>query len=197
MSDTIWLLILAAGKSSRMGTAKQFLPIHGNTMIRHVTKKALLVDHVKVGVVGNAEPLLKEQCVDLPISWVENMDAYQGLSSSIRVGVQFAIANCASAVIITLGDQPDIEPKVVDELVEAYRKAPSTITILQTKYTDGIGHPVLFDQSIFPELLRLEGDSGAKHFIQSNKASVQFIEVPYEQPKDIDTPEEYQDFLKK
>ncbi|MDF2668957.1 MAG: hypothetical protein K0R67_1263 [Paenibacillus sp.] len=194
MSESVWLVILAAGQSKRMGSPKQLLPIQGESLIRYVTKKALSVEGIHVAVVGPEGPIMKQQCADLPIAWIENKQADRGMSSSIHAGVEHAVACRARAVIIVLGDQPDLDSRVITQMVAAYLHTPSAI--LQARYEGQPGHPVLFDKALFADLMQLEGDSGARLLIRENSSSVQYVEVSSAVPLDLDTPLEYEEYLR-
>ncbi|TDF92015.1 nucleotidyltransferase family protein [Paenibacillus piri] len=196
MSESIWIIILAAGQSKRMGSPKQLLPIQGESLIRFVAQKAVSVqaEGVHVGIVGTDEPRMKEQCAELPVAWIENRQADQGMSTSIRAGIEHAMACGAGAVMVILGDQPDLDPAVMTRMAAAYRRTRSPI--LQARYRGQPGHPVMFDRALFADLLQLEGDSGAKLLIRQNSAAVQFIDVSSAMPPDLDTPDDYRNYLR-
>lgn len=195
MTEPIWALVLAAGQSRRMGRPKQLLTIQGESLLRRVARSVLTVPGLQVAVVGTDDPTLRAQCTDLPLVWIANRHAGEGLSSSIRAGVAQAMAQQAGAVMIVLGDQPDLDPAVMARMLDVYRRAPAPI--LQACYAGGQpGHPVLFDRSLFAELLRLEGDVGAKALIRRNRSAVAYIEVPSPPPLDLDTWEDYQAYVR-
>jgi len=190
----IWVLILAAGRSRRMGVPKQLLPIHGESLLRRVARNVSAVPGLAAAVVGTDDPDMKAECADLPLRWIVNPNPDEGLSGSIRAGTAEAQAHGADAVMIVLGDQPDLSPAVLALVRDAYRSRPAPI--LQTRYAGGRpGHPVLFDRSMFGELLQLKGDAGAKALIERRKADVAPIEAAAPPPVDLDTWEDYERYI--
>src|SRR5690606_8967751 len=154
--------------SSRMGRPKQLLPIHNESLLRHVAHKALAVPDVVVAIVGNAErnPEVSLQCVDLPVTWIENRQAHLGLSTSITAGVQYVKEQQADAIGVRLGDQPVLDAVTCAVVVADYRQTGSHI--VQAEYGDRPGDPVVFDQSLFADLFQLEGDTGAKTLLKKH-----------------------------
>ncbi|NMO96390.1 nucleotidyltransferase family protein [Paenibacillus lemnae] len=194
MDKPLLILVLAAGLSRRMGRPKQLLPIGGETLLRYVVKKALTVPHASVAVVGSGESLMKQQCEDLPVVWIENRDAHDGMSTSIKAGISYAQDCSAGSVMILLGDQPGMDPGVLAGMAGAFGAGSSGM--LQARYEGKPGHPVMFDRRFFPELLKLEGDTGAKPLLQRHADSLQFWDVNTPVPVDLDTPEEYEHYIR-
>jgi molybdenum cofactor cytidylyltransferase len=192
MFDDVWIAVLAAGISSRMGTPKQLLPVAGECMICHVVRKALMAGQVAV-VLGGATSPVQSLLTDLPAVLLHNPDAYTGMSSSLHTAIRYYIERKAQAAVILLGDQPGIEPAVVKQVIEHYVNTNSRI--VQAHYTDRPGHPVLFDRSLFPDLLQVTGDRGAKQLLEHHRSATEWVHVPTEMPADLDTPEEYKHYL--
>jgi molybdenum cofactor cytidylyltransferase len=119
---------------------------------------------------------------------VENPDAPEGMASSIRAGVA-ALPPDAEAVVITLGDQPTLDPQVVRRVVTAWRSARAETRAVTTAYADGRGHPTLFAAELFPSLLALDGDRGARELLESLGDAVVSVNVAGARPADVDTPE--------
>jgi molybdenum cofactor cytidylyltransferase len=90
-----------------------------------------------------------------------------------------------------LGDQPELDPMVIERLLNVYRETGAPI--VQPRYHEGPGHPVLIDRSLFPELSALQGDIGARPVIQRYRELVQRVDVTgFSRPDDIDTWEDYE-----
>src|SRR4051812_1412657 len=155
MNKDIWILILAAGKSSRMGCPKLTLPIREDSLIRLVTKKALGAKAARVAVVYHNENV-KNELMDLEVECIENAQAHEGMSTSIKAGLEFVKKREAKAAVILLGDQPGLDSEVIHKVIQLYEETQSII--VQAKYGEQPAHPVLFDSSLFDELLELEGD---------------------------------------
>jgi len=182
-------IILAAGASIRMGKPKLLLPWQGEPLIRHVACTALAARLSPVLVVTGAyQDEIKAALQDLQVQMIHNPDWESGQSTSVRAGVR-ALPDETAAAVFLLGDQPQIPEELVYALVDAYAQtqAPVVAPLIAGKR----GNPVLFDRTIFLELLQLSGDAGARqvfgryppHFIPWDDASLLL---------DIDTPADYQ-----
>ncbi len=151
-------IVLAAGRSSRLGRPKQLLPVHGEPLIRHTLRRVLAssLDQV-ILVVGHEADEVRDAVADLPVECVFNPDAAAGQSTSVRAGLA-ALSPEVEAAVFILGDQPGIDPNVIDALIAAWRASGSPVVV--PRYEDRMGNPVLFDRRVFPELAALEGDTG-------------------------------------
>ena len=198
-------IILAAGRASRMGEAKQLIEIDGRPMLAHViaaaaasTLEAIVVvlghEAVRIREAMLASHCLAGGALDR-VRFVEN-DAFEtGQSASLVAGLRAAAG--AGAVAILLGDEPDIEAAAINRVLAAYRRADATVTpIVRAVYRGGDrggaghapGHPVVFDQSVWWELERLTGDTGARAVIAADAGRVLCVEVEGPAPRDVDTP---------
>jgi molybdenum cofactor cytidylyltransferase len=145
------------------------------------------VDAVVVVVAAADEPRVGAALAELPTTIVPNASARDGMSTSLRAGVESLGADIGAAVI-ALGDQPAVDPAVIDRLVEAWRGARHPIVV--PRYRDGRGHPVLFARSLFPELVDVTGDAGAREVIVRHADEVLFVDIEADAPQDIDTRED-------
>jgi molybdenum cofactor cytidylyltransferase len=197
MSD-IGIIILAAGKSQRMGASKQLLKIGKNSLIQHVVKIAVASDYAPIVVVlGSNFEKIKKEITDFEVFPVFNNNWEKGMGTSIAKGIQ-EIQNLhpgLRAVIILLVDQPLLQPNLLNKLVNLYKETGKEI--VASKYDKTIGVPALFDRSIFQELESLGENIGAKKLIHKfmEKEKAAFVNFP-EGRFDLDTPEDYQRFLK-
>jgi molybdenum cofactor cytidylyltransferase len=185
-------VVLAAGASRRFGAPKLLLPIQGRPLVRLVVEQVLSsgVDAVHV-VVGPVEAGVRQALQGLGGSIVRNPDFAEGMSTSLRTGVA-ALSDQTEAAIVVLADQPLHTPAVIDLLVETFRS--SGRPIVAPVYNGTRGNPVLFAASLFPELLTVTGDRGAREVIARDPARVALVRFPFLPPPDIDTPEDYQRF---
>ena len=182
-------VVLAAGLSRRMGRAKLLLSIEGRPVIRIAVEGVLAASLTPVVVVTGAEHRELEQALaGLPVTLVNNPSPEAGQASSMRIGIN-ALPHDAEAVVIALGDQPFVPPIVIDGLLGA-RRATSA-AIVAPRYRDGRGNPVLFGREIFPELLEVSGDEGARSVIARDSARVTLVDFEFPMPQDVDTPEDY------
>ncbi len=203
MSDQgpIAAIILAAGISRRMGSShKLLLPLKNRPMLEHVLIAALASQADPIILVLGCQAdliraALKEYLTVPAITWVENPHYLQGMSSSLHVGIQTLLnmkktPQCDGAVIL-LGDQPLISPEVINRLIEARQQSHQRIVV--PFYAGKRGNPVLFEKSLFPELLAITGDEGGRKVIQQHPHDVAMVEMEYPAiHMDIDTWEDYE-----
>jgi molybdenum cofactor cytidylyltransferase len=184
-------IVLAAGRSSRLGRPKQLLPVHGEPLIRHTLRHVLTssLDHV-ILVVGHEAVEVRNAVAGLPVICVFNPDAAAGQSTSVRTGLA-AIPPEVEAAVFILGDQPGVDPNVIDALISSWRV--SRPPVVAPLYDDRIGNPVLFDRRVFPELALLEGDAGARPVVRAYQDSgeLHLIPVARAAPPDVDTEADY------
>jgi molybdenum cofactor cytidylyltransferase len=184
-------IVLAAGRSSRLGRPKQLLPVLGEPLLRHTVHRVLAssLDNV-VLVVGHDADAIRDTVADLPVEVVINPDAARGQSTSVQAGLAVLSPEVDAAVFV-LGDQPGIDPNVIDALIAAWSESRSLI--VAPLYEDGMGNPVLFDRRVFPDLTALQGDTGARPVVQAYHASGELLLVPVAgtSPPDVDTEADY------
>jgi len=185
-------IVLAAGRSSRLGRPKQLLPVHGEPLVRHTLRHVLAssLDQV-ILVVGHKSDEVRNAVAGLPVVCVFNPDAAAGQSTSVRSGIAAVLPEVEAAVFM-LGDQPGVDPNVIDALVSAWRE--SRPPVVAPLYDDRMGNPVLFDRRVFPELALLEGDAGARPVVRAYQVSsqLQLVPVAGAAPPDVDTEADYE-----
>jgi molybdenum cofactor cytidylyltransferase len=173
----ISLVVLAAGMSTRFGENKMLYPIDGEPMVRRVVNAALSssVNEVIV-VVGFEAEKVKEALKGSGCKVVENPDyATGGQSSSVRCGVR-QVNEEAEAVMILPGDVAFIAPDIIDKVVEVYRSKRAKVVV--ASHRGKPGHPILFDRSLIPEILRIdEAGYGLKAVVNRHKADVVYVEA--------------------
>ena len=183
-------IVLAAGLSRRMGQAKLLMPVGGRAIIRYVVESVLAggVDSVWVVTWPDVEPI-EAALAGFEVQIVVNPAPEEGQAGSVRTGIA-ALPPSVDAVLIALGDQPSLAPSIIPALLAARRASPKLI--VAPRYRDGQGNPVLFKREIFPELLHLTGDQGARPIIQKEPARVEWVELDLAMPPDVDTPDDYE-----
>ncbi|WP_166238685.1 nucleotidyltransferase family protein [Paenibacillus turpanensis] len=191
-------IYLAAGSSSRMGEPKLSLPA-GEAALGTLALQAVLdseVDHTIVVIQEDRETgwigrFLGER-LDGTWSLVVCREAESGMAYSIRCGIKEAVAKGARAAVFVLADQPFITRLMINRLLRAERDNPGAGFVASGD--DGTPKPpVWFSRRLFPELLRLEGDEGARKLLRQPE---QFggVRVDFAERRcfmDIDTPEDY------
>lgn len=183
-------IVLAAGLSRRMGKPKLLLDLRGKPVIRHTTERAVAagIQHVLV-VVGPQHDALGEALDGLRVRLVINPTPEAGQGSSVSAGIRALPAGITAALVV-LGDQPGLSIDVIGRLLDALRIPGKTIAA--PRYTDGLGNPVLFAAEVFPELLDLPGDRGARAVVEKDALRLAVVDVASPMPSDLDTPEDYE-----
>jgi molybdenum cofactor cytidylyltransferase len=194
--DIIAVLILAAGKSSRMNGIKQLLKIKNKTLLESTLENAKKINYSTIFcVLGANAAKIKNEISAKKVHFIFNKNFEKGLSSSIICGVNFIEKKHANfeAVLIILADQPEVTTNYLNILIEMHQKNPSKIIV--TTYNDSSGVPAIFPKKYFDKLQSLKGDKGAKAFINSH--ILETIKLQRKKPfLDIDTQEEYLSYLK-
>ncbi len=184
-------IVLAAGRSSRLGRPKQLLAIQDEPLLRYTLRRVLAsrLDEVVV-VLGHEAAAVREAIAELPVTVVVNPDYAFGQSTSVQAGLA-ALPSETDAAVFLLGDQPGVDPEVIDALIEAWQE--SGAPVVAPRYANGHGNPILFDHRVFPEFAHLEGDTGAKPIVEAHKlrGDLVAVVVTTEAPRDVDTNEDF------
>ncbi|MGD9844836.1 MAG: NTP transferase domain-containing protein [Variibacter sp.] len=183
-------LVLAAGRSTRMGGPNKLLAeLGGRPLVRIAAEAALASQAGPVVVVtGHQRERVEAALEGLPVRFVYNPDFANGLSTSLKAGIN-ALPDDIGSAVICLGDMPQVSGALIDRLAQALD--PETGALIAVPTFEGKrGNPVLWSRRFFPELAALEGDVGARHLIGTYRDAV--VEVPVTGQGaffDIDTPE--------
>ncbi|MGE0212507.1 MAG: NTP transferase domain-containing protein [Parvibaculaceae bacterium] len=169
-------VVLAAGLSRRMqGRNKLLEPVGGMPMVRRTVENALRSQARPVLVVtGHEADAIAAALAGLEVTFVHNADYASGLASSLKAGIAAVPADCDGAVIC-LGDMPFVGPGEIDRLIAAFNPGEGRLVCVPVR-AGRQGNPVLWPRTLFPELLSLDGDRGAKDLLQAHEPSV--VEVP-------------------
>jgi molybdenum cofactor cytidylyltransferase len=191
----ISLVVLAAGKSTRMKENKLLLKIDGETLIGHVVKaaKESSADEVIV-VLGYEAQKIKEELARLDCRLVVNENYMKGQSGSVKVGLS-AVSSNAEAIMILPADVALIDPESISRVVEEYRKSRNRIVI--ASHQQHSGHPILIDRTLFPEVSEIDEETqGLKAVINHHRSEIKYVEVGTENVLiDIDTREEFDKYF--
>jgi molybdenum cofactor cytidylyltransferase len=186
----IALLLLAAGKSSRMGGPNKLLaPIEGVPMVARVATR-LLASRARpvVAVLGKDADSVEAALGRLPVERVRNPDFAQGLSTSLKRGLA-ALPEDVEGVVVCLADMPLVTGRHIERLIAAFNPLEGRAIIVPTRRGKR-GNPVLWARRFFPEIAALAGDVGARHLIGEYAELVAEVEMEDEAILvDIDTPE--------
>lgn len=192
----ISLVILAAGKSTRMKENKLLLKLDGETLIERVVKtvKGSSADEVIV-VLGHEAEKVREQLVKLDCKLVVNENYMRGQSESVKVGLA-AVSSSAEAVMILPADVALIDAESINSVIDEHRKSKSHIVIASHKHQSG--HPILLDRALFQEVSQIDESAlGLKAVINRHRSEVKYVEVGTENVLiDIDTREEFDKYFR-
>ena len=197
-------IILAAGASRRLGQPKQLLPYAGGPLLRTVVATALESSLREVIVVLGCRAGEIREALDIPnletgstvpcnrLRVVVCEAWEQGLSASLQTGLAAADPESGAAAIL-LGDQPGVDAKLVNRVIEAFAAAdqPLARPVFDTGTRHVPGHPVVIARSLWPELAALKGDEGARALIADRPDSVLEVPMEGEPPADIDTMDDF------
>ena len=200
-------IILAAGSSSRMGGGrhKLLLPLDGRPVLAHVIEATLTSQARPIIIVlghqaDQVRLQIKPYITHPDITLIDNADYLQGMSTSMHMGLQKLITSDykkaqssyqVDSALILLGDQPMMTPRVINALITAYRETGKRI--VAPLYGGKRGSPVLFDMSLFPELLEVTGDEGGRTVLERHGQEVELVEMGDALANfDVDTWEAYQ-----
>jgi len=179
-------LLLAAGGATRFGSQKLLAPLaDGVPLVRHTAMTLRYGVDTMVIVVGSEADDVTQVLNDVDAVIVRNDVWAEGLSTSVQAGVR-ALPTEAAAAIVALGDQPFVDPGVIHTIVKQWKA--TGVPIVSARYAGTRGHPVLFDRTIFEELLQVTGDTGARGVIDREAARVAYVDVNAPMPADVDTP---------
>jgi molybdenum cofactor cytidylyltransferase len=183
-------LILAAGSSSRLGKPKQNLIFKNQTLLQRAVDTALGAGCGPIIVVlGANSEMVRPTIEDKSVHIIYSQNWNEGMASSIRLGIAELqiIYPKADSVILMLCDQPFVDTATLEQLVQSKSKKG----IAACAYSDTIGPPVLFDKFYFDDLLRLEGQEGAKKLLLKYPNDVAVVTFPLGSI-DIDTAEDFE-----
>ena len=194
MALVIPAIVLAAGRSSRMGRAKATLSAGaGHTFLTRIVQTFLDADVGDViVVVGHDADAIASRFSEsgLPARFVVNQEYDRGQLSSLVAGLGVVDRPGVSAVLVTLVDVPLVSAATVRAVVESYRRTRAPI--VRPTSGDRHGHPLLIDRSLFAALRGADPSAGAKPIVRAHATAEGDIPIEDEGAfTDIDTEDEY------
>ncbi len=183
-------IVLAAGRSTRMGPANKLLQeIEGRPMVARVVDAALAsTARPVVAVTGHQAEAVREALAGRDVTFVHNPDYATGLASSLRQGLSALPADCDGA-LVALGDMPRLTAAHLEQLISAFSPIEGRAIIVPT-WGGKRGNPVLWAARFFPEMKAVAGDVGARHLIGEHADLVREVESPDDAVLlDVDTPD--------
>ena len=182
-------IVLAAGRSSRMGPRNKLLePVNGEPMIRRAAATALASGTAPIVVVTGYEAAAVTATLHgLDVTAILNPDYADGLSTSLRAGLR-ALSPDIEGALILLGDMPETEVGVLRALMAAFTDASAICVPMRHGRR---GNPVLWGRRYFAEMMELTGDAGAKPVMTRHAAQLIEVEVTTDSIfHDIDAPDD-------
>lgn len=183
-------IILAAGRSSRMGTHKLLLPLGG---------KPLLAWSVAAACASDAQPVIvalgrsaSEVAAALPTgryTTVINPRYEEGMGTTLALAVSQLPPEVAGALVL-LGDQPFMPTNAIQAVLAAARQRPDTIAMGEC--AGQRGHPVYLPRRVFARVQALTTDEGARTIIAEERSSVTLVPIADQRALfDVDSLEDY------
>lgn len=187
------ILILAAGKSSRMGSTKQLLSYKKTTLLGWAIEQAKQSKANAVFcVLGANSEIIEKSIENYLVETIYNVDYNNGLSTSIIAGVNHLKDKNLDSVLIILADQPNVTTDYLNQLIITSEENNSKIVV--SNYGNKMGVPALFPKQYFNKLINLKGDNGAKDFLKMHLSEI--IKMSTFNLIDIDTKEDYKNLVK-
>jgi molybdenum cofactor cytidylyltransferase len=191
-------VVLSAGESSRMGRPKALLPIDGQTFIERIVAA---LKQTKVGkiivILGHNARELQSKISHLPVEILINTDYKLGQLSSLQLAVRNLQPDLeCDGMLVHLVDHPYLAPALVEEMIRRFYETNKRIIV--PKFHGKRGHPVIFSNALFDEILSAPIEEGAKAVVNAHRAETLEIETEEEGiAVDIDTPELYQQHVRR
>lgn len=188
-SSDVAAIVLAAGRSSRMGAFKPLLPFGETTVIESCITNLRGADiNEVVVVVGHRGDEIRKLLQQMGVQFATNPDPDSEMSDSIACGVR-EISLSAGAIVITPADHPALDAETIKALVDRWKDGAR---LVQPEYLGRGGHPIVIDGAYRENLLHLDRAGGLRGFLSDHAGDVVRLAVqsPYI-ARDIDTWEDY------
>lgn len=190
-------LILAAGGSTRLGQPKQLLRLSQSD------NETLLDRAVSLARGSGAEPVfvvlganfdeIERGCLLERCTVLRNADWAEGMASSLRLGISAIVEQFpdASGALLMVCDQPALSREHLQRLLDLHRNEPEIVAA--SRYAGRSGVPAIVPRALFPKLLTLTGDQGARAVFDHTELRINNIEFPGGE-MDIDSPKDLERF---
>ncbi|UCI23786.1 NTP transferase domain-containing protein [Mesorhizobium sp. B2-8-5] len=183
------IVLLAAGRSSRMGGPNKLLALFdGEPLVRRTAGRALGSKAAgTIVVTGHQRDRVRSALGGLSVTFADNPDFVDGLASSLKTGIAKVATDAAGAMIV-LGDMPGVSSTDLDSLIDAFRRSGGH-AVVRASHQGKRGNPVLLPRSLFAAVAQLEGDTGARHLVEAEGLDVIDVEIGQGASIDVDTRE--------
>jgi len=188
-------MVLAGGRSERLGQPKQLLPWQGRTLVEAVvaevcraTRLASVVLVLRREVAQQLALQEGDQLLCARVVFPE--ETGEGCAASYRRGLAALGEEELDAVVVVLGDQPGVRAETIDRVVAVWERTGAPIVVV--RYRDGEGHPLVFSATLFEDLASLRGEKAAWKLVDRERERVEWVLLEEAMPRDIDTWEDYE-----
>lgn len=174
-----------------MGQFKQLLQLGEKSFVEHCVENLLAsrVDEIIV-VTGHRESEVRAAVATRAVRFVHNTGYRAGMASSIKCGVR-AVPDDSKACLISLVDQPQIGPDVINQIIDVYENARQRIVI--PTFDGKGGHPIILDLSLKQEILEMDQLVGLRQVISAHSSEIARVEMfSNDVVADCDLPEDYE-----
>jgi len=185
----ITAIVLAAGLARRMGRQKLLLGLSGKPVIRWAVEGVLPHVGDLIVVTGHDDAGVRAALAGVVVRFVVNPRPEDGQGTSIATGAS-ALRPGTEAALVVLGDQPRLPVDVIPMLLRERERTGRAI--VAPVYEGTQGTPVLFSAAVFPELVALKGDAGARAVVGARPERVARVMIETPMPPDVDTPDDYE-----
>ncbi|MBZ9974504.1 NTP transferase domain-containing protein [Mesorhizobium sp. BR-1-1-10] len=185
----VGIVLLAAGRSSRMGGPNKLMALFDSQpLVRRTAERALASKASgTIVVTGHQRERVRAALSGLDVTFADNPDFADGLSTSLKAGTACLPEDAAGAMIV-LGDMPGVASDDLDRLIDAFRRAGGN-SVVRATHQGKRGNPVLLPRSLFAAIAHLEGDTGARHLVEAEGLDVIDVEIGEGASVDVDTRE--------
>lgn len=183
-------VVLAAGASTRMGRNKLLFPLEGASVLRRAVGRALDagLDPVVV-VLGHEAERAGRELDGLAVQTALNPAYQQGINGSLRTGIAGLPADAQAAVVV-LADMPFVTSDMLATLVRRFRSGSAPLVI--SEYDGVSAPPMLYDRSLFPELLAMSGEGCGRAVVRRHRHEADVVAWPASALDDLDVPDDYE-----
>jgi len=193
--ESVAVILLAAGSSSRMGKPKQLLPVAGKGLLRHVVDSAVSSDcRPFIVVLGSDAALIQGSLEGADIEVIVNAGWIEGIGSSLRCGIKVLceLAPYSKGVIVALADNPNFSREIIAKLIGEQERGGRSI--VASECGGVLAPPVYFGSRHYSELASSSGDDGAKALLKRHYNEVAVIRLDH--MLDLDTEEDFAEYQK-
>ncbi|MFK7877835.1 MAG: NTP transferase domain-containing protein [Paracoccaceae bacterium] len=187
---TVPILILAGGASTRMGSRNKLLePVRGQPLLRMQAWRAMKASRDVSVLYRPGQPAIRRALAGLAVKHIVAREAFEGMGGSIRAGTLAHLR--AKCFVMMLADLVEIEASDLRDVMQARAQSENNFHIFQAATDDGQpGHPILFDRTIYSELMNLRGDVGARDILKRHADHIKLVPLKGQRARlDLDTPE--------